>query len=298
MSSWQLLIHLIWFSEMSDNPIFLREANRAPLWQKILRRLSHATGLMLVLGGLGCYLSVLLVFFLNNLLILVAPFLFLWTMLVGMTLGPVVVGERERRTWEILRATPFNTETILLGKACGALWWLRDIIRLMTGFLVMVAAGVGLVSLVLTPTLSDRTLGDLPEIAVCGLAMVVPFFSAGIFIVDRAQQFVLTAVMSLAASAPSKSIQSALVGGGGVALVVWLLDVGVAIGVLALEPGQLVTESPTDLLVMAIMGPMIGYLNVVSFARMMIYMALTLLGRELVVRLLWRWTVRTASGVV
>jgi ABC-type Na+ efflux pump permease subunit len=291
MSSWRLLQHLIVFWNAVDNPIFMRETRRLPVWHDVYTRISRATGLALMLGGLGCYLSTLLVFYLNNLLILLVPFLFFWTLLLGLTLAPTVVEEREQRTWETLRTTPLTIETILLGKMGGALWWLRDVIRAVSGLLLLVAAGIGLVSLVLAPANSTAS---LPHV-LCAAAVALPLISAAAFVIDRAQQFVLTVVAALAAGTSARSVRIALAASSTAALGVWLADVGVAVLLISFQPQQIATTSLSELVGLLTLGPMAGYLTRLSIGTTVLYVTLTLVAREVAIRLLWHWTIRAAT---
>lgn len=295
MSSWQLLRHLTAFWSAIDNPIFWRETFRPPIWQAIVTRIARATGLSLMLGGLVCYLNTLLVFYLNNLLILLVPLLLLWMWLLGMTLGPVVVQERQNHTWETLLTTPLSTETILLGKAGGAMWWLRHLMRLMSGVLMLMALGVGVSSLVLVPSSwGTNSYSQLPTGLFCGLTTILPLVSAILFVLDRMQQFVLTALAALAASVSSTTVRGSMTWASVAAMVVWLLDILAAALLMAVQPDFGVRNAGSNMLMISTLGPMIGYLTKLPIVPMVLCMLGTMLIRELAVRRLWIWTVQRA----
>jgi hypothetical protein len=293
MTSWQLLRDLLGFWRATNNPIFWRTIQRPPVWYKIYQRAKEATGVMLVLGGLGCYSLTLVIFLFNNLLILIAPLLIVWTLLIGMTLGPVIVHERIQGTWTLLRITPLDTHTLLLGKASGALWWLRDIVRAMTGLLWLVAIGVGLVSMILTPTyggLFDNNDASL----LCLAAFVVPVVCAGVYAADRAQQFALMVAVALGVSASARSVRMSLTGASAGTFGIWLLDVSLAASVVAVNP----THAPIsagDWLALAILGPVVGYVAVLPLLHAALVIGATLLVREVAIRALWRWTVHQST---
>lgn len=294
MSSWMLLRALIGSSTDTDNPLFDRAIRHAPGWYRFARRLAQATGLVLAISALGCYLSVLLTFYFKNALVLIAPVLLGWLLLVAISLGPVVVEERERRTWETLRAVPLPIEALLLGKAGGALWWLRDLTRIMAGLLVVVAIGVGLVSLVLIP----NTLGDdgngLSAMMLCGGVIVLPLASAAVYIFDRAQHFALMAVAALTISAESRSARVAMSGAVVAMLVMWLADAGAAMVVLAVLPREMAGQNDLNLLSLALLGPTVGYLSAFALPYTLLAVSGTLAAREIAVRALWAWAVRAA----
>jgi hypothetical protein len=293
MNSLELLRQLTVFWNAIENPLFVRETNHPPVWYRVYTRLARATGLSLVLGGLMCYLSIVLVFLLNNVLILVIPMLMFWMVLTSLTLAPVVVGERERHTWETLRTTPLNIESILLGKAGGALWWQRDVLRFMIGLLLLFAVGLGLVSLILVPTLGDPE--GVSSTLLCGSALVIPFFISLAFVADRAQQFALTVTGVLAISASVRSRRNALAEAVVVSLLLWLVDIGVAGVLLAIQPNRATLTAETNWTVLATLGPVAEYLSELPLGKVALYVAGTLVVREILVHILWRWTVYNAQ---
>jgi hypothetical protein len=293
MNSFKLLRHLIIFWNAIENPLFMRETNHPPVWHRLYTQMARASGVSLVLGGLLCYVSIVLVFLMNNILILVVPVLMFWMVLTSLTLAPLIVGERERQTWETLRTTPLDVETILIGKAGGALWWQRDMLRAMIGLLMLFAAGIGLVSLILVPT-SDET-ADLSSTVLCGAALVIPLLISLAFVVDRVQHFALTVVSVLAASATARSGRVALSGAVVVSLLLWLVDIGIAGLLLAMQPYRATLTVETNWMVLATLGPVAGYLTELPLDKLALYVGGTLIGREIVVRLIWRWTLRRAQ---
>ncbi len=293
MNSLKLLRQLMIFWHAIENPLFVRETNHPPVWYRVYMRLARATGISLVVGGLVCYVSIVLVFLLNNILILVVPVLLFWMVLTSLTLAPIVVGERERRTWETLRTTPLDIESILIGKAGGALWWQRDVLRAMIALLLVFAVGIGLVSLILVPT-SDES-ANLSDTVLCGSALVIPVIIALAFIADRAQQFALTIAGVMATSASARSGRIALASAVVVSFLLWLVDIGVAGVLLALQPGRTSLTVETNWMVLATLGPVAEYLAELPLGRMAVYVAATLLVREVMVHLLWSWTIRQAK---
>lgn len=293
MSSWQLLRAVLGFWHASQNPVFWRTIQCPPVWYRAYQRLKETTGLLLALGGTGCYCLTLTVFLFNNLLILIAPLLLIWTLLVGVTLGPVIVLERTQGTWTLLRLTPLDIHTLLLGKASGALWWLRDVVRVMIGLLWLVALGVGLVSLILTPT-ANEVIGDFDAVWLCMSAFAVPAMCITIYVLDRAQQFALMVTAALSVSASARTVRMGLTGASAGTLGVWMLEVSIAAGLVALHPAH-VSIGGGDWLALAILGPVVGYMALLPLAQATLLIVGTLLAREAVIRVLWRWMVRQAT---
>ncbi|MBN1200329.1 MAG: hypothetical protein JXJ20_00605 [Anaerolineae bacterium] len=293
MSSWQNLRRLIGVWTGENNPIFLRELACAPNWHSVAWQVGRSTGAALVLGGLLCYLSLAMVCFVSLLHIALA-LLLVWWLWLGQVLAPVVVREREQRTWDVLRLTPFSAETILLSKAAGALWPLRHSIRIMQGVIVLFAICAGIVSLTNISLLASTNSAEVPGPVICGVTIVLPLVSAAAFLIDRAQHYVLMGMSVLAVSVSVRSVRAARAGAINVLFAVWLVDVSVAGALLvhANSGGHLDGEW---LVFLAAFGPTIPYLAELPVWQAALCMAGTLAAREIAVRLLWRWMVRAVQ---
>ncbi len=128
-----------WYRGLSDNPIYLREKGTwgkpNPFFDTLMRFIPF-----IVLGGIGlgfcAGFSNPALFGSNGNLFIVWCLLFLPGVLLSMLtiLGsfmapaltaPIISLERDRGTWEILRATPQSMRSILMAKLLGALSRLR-----------------------------------------------------------------------------------------------------------------------------------------------------------------------------
>jgi len=290
MSSWQFLQRVIVFWDAAENPVFIRMSGYPPVWRGMAAWAARSTGMALVLGGAGCYLSLVLVLYTHSVLVLLIPLLLLWTLLLGLTLGPVIVQERQDFTWEILLITPLDLEMILVGKAGGALWWLRDVIRVISGVVLLFAMGIGLVSLVLVPVSFEGS--TFPAQLLCAISVLMPLISAFVFIIDRAQHFALMTMAALLASTVTSTVRGALVAGTVAALGTWLVDVGLGTGAI-----MLVGAGQVDVFLLAALGPAATYLIEFPFGPLIAVTLATLLVREIAVRVLWRIMLRTARPV-
>lgn len=295
MSSWNLLQRLLSFWTATTNPVFRREMAHPPVWQGAVTHITSQTGMLLFAGGLGCYAVTLLVFYLNNLLLLLAPLLVVWMLLLGLTLAPTIVLERQHHTWETLLLTPLGRDTILLGKASGALWWLRDMLRVFSGVILLTALIVGIASISLTPTDLNARTSEWPVPAVCGALLAYPLVMGALFLVDRVQQFILMVVAALAASAKAPTERVALVGAATATLTIWLVDIGIATILIALQPVPFTSHLTAYLLRLATLGPAVGFLIAMPIGQMLAYTVGTLVVRELAIRALWHWLMNTSG---
>lgn len=288
MSSWDLLRHLFGFWRMTDNPIVRQAMRHPPVWHGAYAWLARATGALLVAGGAACYGVTLALVLLNNLLVLLLPLLAAWAMILGLTLGPVVAGERQRGTWVLLRVTPLALAQVMLSRAGGALWWLRDLIRALTGGMLLTAIGIGMVTLSLTPTGGDNLVrSSLPGSLLCAGVFVAPVMGAVIYALERAQHFALMVAGALAVSASTRTVRGSLTGATAVTLSIWLLDVALAGGVIVVQPGYK-TLAAGEWLALVTLGPLVGYLTALPLARALLLAGITLLLREVAIRVLWR----------
>jgi len=292
MSSWTLFRRLTNYWDAMDNPVFAREIQRAPLWQRLAARALQSSGLTVTLGGLACYLSALVAFYAESLLVLLVPLALAWTLLISLTLAPVVVREREENTWHTLRTTPLEIDSIVLGKAAGALWWLRYVIRGVMGLTVLGAIGVGIGSLVFV-SFDAEPLGSLPVPLVCGLTLALPMLASVLFLVDRGQQMVIAATLALAISARSRTVRLAAPLAVVVALLAVFLDAGLGLLVVT-QLAQVTTPLHEMGLLLLLFGPAVVYLAEMPFWMALSAALLTLLVREGVIWLSWRLTLRAA----
>ncbi len=293
MSSWTLVRYLIGQID-ADNPLFRRETQHPPIWHGVFSRLVQATGVLLVVSGLGCYAAFMMIYALQSLLGLVVPVILLWALIVGITLGPIIVGERQCGTWDTLRTTPLPLTRVILGKAGGALWWMHEFTRLIMGLTVLFAFGVGLLALVIVA--NARLVPITSGWMLCGLVMGMPVFAALVFLFDRAQLFALMATGALTVSAASRSQREALTGSSAAVITIWLTDAAVAALLIALSPGVPAPGVPGDLALLLTLGPLAGYLSALSPGRVCLLLGATLVVRELLMRGLWRVMLRAAQN--
>ncbi len=296
MSSWKLFVHALAFWDAFENPVFLRDINRQPIWYGLARRFAAFPGLTLGLVGALSLAWALISLYLGTLWVWLLLALLLLAFITSAALGPIVVEERTKRRWDVLLATPVGVESVLLGKVGGALWWIRYLIIGMGALLALLAAGIGFISLVLIPT-GLTTLEDLPVFLLCGAALTLPIASAVVFVIDRIQQYLLMVVAALTASASATSMRAAFATSAAAVLFVWVAEFTLAGILLALQVGATKLSDITYMLALAVLGPMVGYIIDMDLLHAVLYAAGTLLLREILIDTLWRWSLRKARPV-
>jgi len=296
MSSWKLFVHALAFWDAFENPVFLRDINRQPIWYGLARRFAAFPGLTLGLVGALSLAWALISLYLGTLWVWLLLALLLLAFITSAALGPIVVEERTKRRWDVLLATPVGVESVLLGKVGGALWWIRYLIIGMGALLALLAAGIGFISLVLIPT-GLTTLEDLPVFLLCGAALTLPIASAIVFVIDRIQQYLLMVVAALTASASATSMRAAFATSAAAVLFVWVAEFTLAGILLALQVGATKLSDITYMLDLAVLGPMVGYIIDMDLLHAVLYAAGTLLLREILIDTLWRWSLRKARPV-
>jgi hypothetical protein len=92
-------------------------------------------------------------------------------------------------------------------------------------------------------------------------------------------------------------VRTSLSAAGAAAFLAWLMDIAIAGVFLALDPNRVTIATDTDWLALAILGPVAGYVVQLSLEQAALYLGLTLLVREMVVRGLWHWTLQQAQAL-
>lgn len=304
MRSWELFARLNPFREPDGAvPVFLREATHLPPWRVALhligRGIVPSAGVVLLAATLvalraplplatRCLTGSL------SLLVMVLASLVTWSVPLGVALGPTIVREREGATWDTLRTTPFDTATLVLSKARGALWSLRVALLFARSAILIAALVAALLSLSLIERMPWSAVGNLSPYEMCGVGLVVMTAGGALYLLDRAQQFTLMAATALAVSAGTRTVRAAVPTANAAAFVAWLLDVGLAAVVLALQPVQAVTLQERAITLM-LLGPVPAYLAELSLGWAALAVTLTLALRETIIGYVWRWTLRAAS---
>ena len=187
----------------------------------------------------------------------------------------------------------YEIANAIIGKAAGALWWLRHLMRGLMGLALVGAIGVGLGSLIFV-SFEDEALSGLPVSLICGLTLALPLFSSALFLIDRGQQMILAALCALAVSAQSRTLRLAAPLAVVTALLATFLDA--AIGLLVItQLEQLTTPLHQVSLLLLLFGPAVIYLAEMPFWLALGAALLTLLLREGLIWLAWHWTLRAAQ---
>lgn len=314
-SSWELLRRLFPWSETLKTPpaIASREhVNVSSLLGGVNLLTSVPTPLLVIAGAL--YVAALIVsrspsapMCINGLLLaiplaLLIPSLLLWALPLALALAPLIAREREAQTWEILRATPYTPEEILLSRAQVALVALRRALRpvwqvqmhvlaaILIGGGVMVLLSGGLLVTTDAGTLTQQNL-------LCFGALFVTIAALVAYVADRIQQFVLMVVATLAASASAASVRKALTAAIAAAFVTWGVDVGFGVALLLAQPAGEIYDLGFSVVTMVLLGPPMGYLLELPGRLIVLIMALTLTARAVALRVLWGVAVRQAERI-
>jgi hypothetical protein len=308
MSSWTLLRYLtpFWDPPVAD-PIFGREQVYPPVWRKVAPWAARAVRpALLALGGLYILALVVMrqpanalctfgVTYMILPLFALVPSLLLWTLPLGVALGPIIVREREGGTWDALRTIPLDTGLIVLSKTRGALWPLRDLMAFIRNLLAIVAMGVGAFGLIVIAQTLFGVSNALPLGVMCVVGTVLAAAGAVVFLADWAQQFVLMGVTALAVSASAPSQRVALPGAIVAAFVAWGANAGLAWLALLALPGHSLDQPVSLLPPLVVFGPPVLYILVLPPFQGLALVLATFMLREVAIRQIWRWALRAAT---
>lgn len=232
--------------------------------------------------------------FVGNALFLFVPPLAVFTLTLALSVGPVVVEERTKSSWELLLTIPYDMQSILLGKVSGALWHTRHLTYAMGILLMCISAGVGSISLILIPLGMTTPSSGRFELLLCGALFVLPVLGSLLFIVDRMQQYALMAVAALASSTRLSSIRAALSAATAAVLLIWAFEVVMTETILVLDQGGNWQPNATSIVLAATLGPVVSYSAEMSLAHAALYAVSTLLLREVLIHGLWWWALHSA----
>lgn len=314
-SSWELLRRLFPWSDAVKRPPVIASREQVNISSLLggVNLLSSVPRPLLVMAG-ALYVAALTVsrspnapVCFNGLLLVIPltvliPSLLLWALPLALALAPLIAREREAQTWEILRATPFTPEEILLSKAQVALVALRRALRpvwqVQMQVLIAVLIGGGAMVMLSSGLLATADEGKLAEqYWVCFGSLFVAVAAIAGFLLDRVQQFVLMAVAALAASSSVSSVRTASTAAIAAALVAWGVDVGIGVIVLLTQPAGEIYDLGFSAITMVLLGPPIGYLLELPGGTIVLVMALTLAARAVALRVLWGVAVRQAERI-
>jgi hypothetical protein len=291
MYTWILFVYVFLGWGASDNAIFLRDASRDPIWRNLAQRIARFRTVCLLIGLLFAVIGIV---FVKNALFLFVPPLAIFALALALALGPVIVEERTKLSWEILLTVPYDMRGILLGKASGALWHIRSLTYAMGILLMCVSAGVGTGSLTLIPVGSTQT-SEWYAVGLCGVLFIMPVLGSLLFILDRMQQYALMVVAALASGTAATSIRTALSSAISAVLLIWLLEVAVTEAFLTLEQGGAWQLNYTSILSVATLGPVVSCITQMNLTHAALFTAGMLLLREVLIGSLWRWTLHRAG---
>lgn len=232
------------------------------------------------------------------LIVIVMP---LWTLPLSFALSPIVIRERTRGTWDLLRITLLGIDGVIVAKVRSALETIRPLLRyFMLGTIIVgLIVGAMFAALIMAYTgllegifdTYSRYGDDRPStLILLGTGLVLGTLGMALYIADRVQQFVCMGIAALAAgTSVGRDRRGAVLYGIGTALGVWMVEVLFAtlLFLLLATERELVTSGIAFILVA---GPMPGYMMLALAPwRMLIALIVTFTAREVALRWLWQW---------
>ncbi len=290
MVTWMLFVNMFLAWGMSDNAIFVRDAGRVPFWHNAVQRVTRFRALWVLIGLLVGIIGILLT---KSILVVLVPPLVVFALALATALGPAIMEERTKLSWEPLLTVPYDMRAIVLGKATGALWHIRSLVYAMGILLMCVSAAVGTLGLTVVPMGIVR-IGHWYGPGLCGVLVFMPVLGSLLFMIDRIQQHTLMAVAALASGTTVSSVRSALSTATAAVLLAWIAESAAAVVFLTLDhegwqPGF------ASVLSLVTLGPTVSYVAHMDLDRAVVLIVGTLLLREVIIGGLWRWTLRKAQ---
>lgn len=313
MSSWDLFRHFLRWEEFpaSRTALFLRETGQPLVWQELAGRLPRIRPaivlplliLVFVLLRIAspslaarCLTGPALML---GIPLLLLPSLVLWIVPLSLALAPIIARERHHQSWELLRATPYSAEELLLTKAGGALWRLHGLISrlgsLQAQVLAAIVLGLGIMEFLGNVDGVAESSTTISRNVLCMGTLVLVLVVAVVLLLDRLQQIILMVVAALFAGASTASTQTAVMRAVTASFIAWGLDFGAGVLVIALQPPGHVEDFGFSVAAIVMLGPVAGYVLELAPLAVAALMVATLVTREAIIRTLWRLAVRGAQ---
>jgi hypothetical protein len=293
MSTFAIVRHLMILIQGQGHPIY-----RAALKQQTTFHVNMSAiggcGLIVLLvlapvivcveSAFGVYISGVVNIALVTLLVIAGAVLSLsWTVPLTILAGQGIARERVTQTWDTLLITPFDTESIVLAKAASSV---RNVWSLVVGLAFF---GTLLALFFVSPVIASMG-SQINQSLVVGVILMVIGMVA--IVLEHEQEIALSVMLGIFVALKTDSQRMALIAG---------LAVGFLIRVVQLVLTFLVVPSITllslqNIVVMNFIAGSATLLAVLPMTTAVSFVIAMIIGRELLVRWLFHWITRHASG--
>ncbi|MBX3064438.1 MAG: hypothetical protein U0528_08225 [Anaerolineae bacterium] len=294
MGSTQIVRELMYYIQGETHPIYRAELSRRSAFNIPFDALAaYALLLLLLLAPILTCVESQFGFRVANsinsaiLLLLIASGGVLslgWTVPLTLLGGQGIVRERAHRTWDLLLTTPYSTETILLVKSASS------IRRLWTLVLALVVFGT-LIALFFAAPVFWAMGAEINGHVVYGIVLML--FGIVAIIVEHLQELALATTLGIVIALSTSSQRMALLFGLAGGILIRMLQVILTFALVPTSPAI----QMQNVIVLNLLAGSATILSVIPAFPAVLFVLTMIIGRELLVRQLFRWTVRHASGV-
>lgn len=207
-----------------------------------------------------------------------------WTVPLTLLSGQNIVRERAHQTWDLLLTTPYSTETILLVKSASS------IRRLWTLVMGLVVFGT-LIALFFAAPVFWAMGAEINGHTVYGIVLML--FGVAAIIIEHLQELALAAMLGIVIALTTSSQQMALLFGLAGGILIRMLQVVLTFALVPPYPAI----QMQNVIVLNLLAGSATILSVIPAFPAVLFVLTMIIGRELLVRVLFRWMVRHASGV-
>lgn len=200
-----------------------------------------------------------------------------WPSVAAFLVSPLILRQREHRSWDPVLATPYPRRDILTGVIATSLWGFNALLQ----FTLVVQLAMAVVT-----CLHAANLGNINIISLA-CAVMLPFVFI-LFVIERIQESALALLMGIAVSYLAQSWSLAATGAVVAGLVLRLAQIWLVVLVALLADARQLSAVFTDTLFMGSTAVMFRFSPAITILAPLAFLAL----RELVFRALYAWIVR------
>ena len=293
MSTFAIVRHLLTLIQGEGHPIYRAALKQHPSYALNLNAIGGCALLSLLLltpavvcleTAFGVYISGVVNVALVTLLVIAGAVLSLsWTVPLTILAGQGIARERVTQTWDTLLITPFETEAILLAKAASSV---RNVWSLVIGLAFF---GTLLALFFVSPVIASMS-SQINQSWFLGILLMIIGMVA--IVLEHEQEIALSVVLGIFVAIKTDSQRMAFLGGLAAGFMIRVVQLALTFVVVP----SLTLLSLQNIIVMNFVAGSATLLAVLPMTAAVAFVVATLIGRELLVRWLFRWITNHASG--
>lgn len=293
MSTFAIVRHLLTLIQGEGHPIYRAALKQQMPYSVNLNAIGGCALLLLLLltpavvcleSAFGVYVSGMVNTVLVTMLVAAGAVLSVsWTVPLTILAGQGIARERVTQTWETLLITPFSTENILLAKAASSV---RNVWSLVVGLAFF---GTLLALFFVSPVIASMA-SQINQSLVIGVLLMIVGMVA--IVLEHEQEIALSVVLGIFIAIKTDSPRTAFLAGLAAGFLIRVVQLALTFVIVP----QVTLLSLQNIIVMNFVAGSATLLAVLPITAALTFVVVMIIGRELLVRWLFHWITRHASG--